>query len=131
MKKYWASAIKNKSFGKWLPQEPTGPVTEYVPVTDEQIIGEILDHPNLEDRGFFEDMVAWLRMDAPRRLRGMLEDLFPWKTSADFSYERLCEAVYRMGFRASKILERRMILGTSNEWVRKYFEDFPIKGDEK
>lgn len=43
------------------------------------------------------------------------------------SYERLCETVHSMGFRASDVLERRMILGPSNKWVRKYFEDFPME----
>lgn len=130
----WSFNNQDPNWGKWVYQtKGSGDPTEWPsPPKDEQIIGEILEHSSLEDRGFFEDMVAWLRKDAPRKLRGMLQDLFPWttglsKASADLSYERLCEVVYRMGFRASEVLERRMVLGPSNKWVKKYFEDFPME----
>lgn len=132
-RKDWMSSIKD---GNWLPKNSDGPVKEYVPLKDEQIIDEIVHHPNLEDRGFFEDMVSWLRKYAPKHLRGTLEHLFPWtnvssKSSADLSYERLCWAVYRTGFKASEILERRMILGPTNMWVKMYFKDFPLDEGEK
>lgn len=123
---------KNSNFGKWTYHSKDS--DKAIPVapapTDQEIIEEILQHPSLEDKGFFEDMVIWLKEDAPRKFRAILNDLYPWSTglskaSADLSYETLCEAVFRVGFRATERLERRMILGQTNEWVRKYFADFP------
>lgn len=130
--KYEDWAKKNINFGKWTyhSKDSDKAIPVAPPPTDKEIIEEILGHPNLEDRGFFEDVVNWLKEDAPRKLRGFLNDLYPWvtglsKASADLSYETLCEAVFRMGFRASERLERRMTLGQTNDWVRKYFLDFP------
>lgn len=126
---------KDVNFGKWVfqPKESNESISVPTPLTDEQMIDEILGHPDLEDKGFFEDMVAWIRMDAPKKLRTMLTNLCPWTTglgraSADLSYKMLCRVVYEMGFRASEVLERRMTLGQNNEWVRKYFGDFPPRG---
>lgn len=118
----------NKNFGTWvydaLNKNPATPAQ-----TDKQIIESILEHPNLEDKGFFEDMVAWLRKDAPKKLGSVLNGLYYSGTglgraNADLSYNNLCKMVYSAGFRASEVLERRMILGPTNEWVKKYFEDF-------
>lgn len=130
--KYEEFAKKNINFGKWtLHSKDYDKAIPVAPApTDKEIIDEILQHPSLEDKGFFEDVVDWLRKDAPRKLRAFLNDLYPWttalsKASADLSYGVLCEAVFRMGFRASERLEQRMMLGQNNEWVKKYFADFP------
>ena len=129
---YFSRDFKNKDWGKWTysAQGANKSAPWPSPPTDDSIIDGILNHPDLEDRGFFEDVVDWLRRDAPRKLRGTLNDLYPrWTKDSfagvDLSYERLCEAVYKVGFRASEVLVRRMTLGQSNKWVRKYFEDFP------
>lgn len=129
----WAESIKrNKNFGKWnyYPKDSNKSVPVGQPPTTDSIIEEIRQHPGLEDRGFFDDVVSWLREDAPKKLRGFLHDLYPHttglsKASADLSYKTLCGAVYKAEFRASERLEQRMMLGSSNEWVRKYFADFP------
>lgn len=118
---------EHKNWNKWKYAATEG-VAE-VAKTEEETIEEVLRHPNLGDRGFFEEMVSWLRRDAPKKLRVVISNLYPWSTglskaNADLSYERLCESVYSMGFRASEMIEKRMILGPSNEWVRKYFADF-------
>lgn len=127
--KYEEFAKKNINFGKWTYHSKDS--DEAIPVapapTDKEIIDEILQYPSLEDNGFFEDVVDWLRKDAPRKLRAFLNGC---KTSLRMScsvpwYETLCEAVFRMGFRASERLEQRMMLGQNNEWVKKYFADFP------
>lgn len=125
--KYEEFAKKNINFGKWTYHSKD--YDKAIPVapapTDKEIIDEILQHPSLEDKGFFEDVVDWLRKDAPRKLRAFLNG---FKTSLLVSapcYETLCEAVFRMGFRASERLEQRMMLGQNNEWVKKYFADFP------
>lgn len=93
------------------------------PPTDEEMIADVLSRT--EDKGFFEDMVAWLRMDAPRKIRKNLQELHPPMHTGPVAYDRLCEVLYQVGFRASEVLERRMALGPSNRWVRQYFEDFP------
>ena len=123
----WINTTKSVSYNKWTYEKTGEPVSPSP--TDEQIVEEILQHPDLEDKGFFEEMVAWTRRDAPKKLRGMLSNLYPWRTrlskaNADLSYVMLCKVVYMMGFRASETIEKRMILGPSNEWVRRYFEDF-------
>jgi hypothetical protein len=99
---------------------------------DDVLIREIREHPSLEDSGFFDDIVEWLRRDAPKKLGRLLDILRPWPAGFTvLSHETLCEALYSLGFRASERLERRMILGTANEWTRKYFEDFPLGSREK
>lgn len=131
----WAK--KNVNFGKWTyhakDSDKATPVPS--PPTDEQMIEVILEHQYLEEKDFFLDMVEWLRNDAPKKLRTMLRELWPGNTitqraTANLDYERLCEVIYKMGFRASEILERRMTLGQNNEWVKKYFEDFPPRQNE-
>lgn len=103
---------------------PYNPVKEAgPPPTDEEMIKDILSRA--EDGGFFKDMVEWLRRDAPRKLRKALNELRPPMHKGPVAYDRLCEVLYQVGFRASEILERRMILGPSNDWVQRYFEDFP------
>lgn len=120
----WTSNIKNDNFGKWIHSS----TNTYVPPppTDEQMIKAIHDNQNLEDKDFFREMVDWLRKYAPRKLRVALQELWSAASaSVDLSYERLCEVVYKMAFRASEALEHRMVLGPNNQWVQKYFGDFP------
>lgn len=119
-----ANVSSNKNFSKWVFQ-PTG-TEERTPVppppSDEELIEKLI--PRMEDKGMFKDIVAWLRKDAPKRLRGALNNLnSPLVTS--ISYETLCRTVYEMHFRASEVIERRMILGEGNQWTKRYFEDFP------
>ncbi len=125
--KYEEFAKKNINFGKWTYHSKDS--DEAIPVapapTDKEMIDEILQHPSLEDKAFFEDVVDWLRKDAPRKLREFLNGCKTGLAFADLSYKTLCEAVFRMGFRASERLEQRMMLGQNNEWVKKYFADFP------
>lgn len=92
-------------------------------LTDEQIIESILGYEGFKEKGFLQDIVAWLRRDAPKKLREALLQMYPLR---NLTYKHLCEVVYKMGFRASEIIERRMILGETNEWVREYFKDFPV-----
>lgn len=121
----WVTNNTDKNWGKWSytskGSKEAKPWPE--PPTDEEMIRDIL--PRVEDEGFFGDLVAWLRMDAPRKLRWTLQELHPPMHTGPISYERLCEVLYQIGFRASEVLERRMMLGPSNQWVRKYLEDFP------
>lgn len=126
---------KDIKFGKWTfqPKDSNKSIPVPSPPTDEKMIEMIVGHQYLEEKDFFLDMVEWLRKDAPKKLRTMLQELWPGNTGkqramADLDYERLCEVVYKMGFRASEILERRMMLGQNNEWTRKYFSDFPPRG---
>lgn len=129
----WPSNIKKENFGhKWIHQPTNTPIPPAT--TDEQMIEAISEHQYLEEKDFFLDMVEWLRKDAPKKLRTMLQELWPWpgwgntitqRATVNLDYERLCEVVYKMGFRASERLERRMMLGQNNEWVKKYFADFP------
>lgn len=75
-----------------------------------------------EDRGFAEDILSWLRASAPRKIRFFLS----MSSSAGVTYEFLCMCVYELGFRGSDLIERRMVLGPVNKWVKLYFEDFPL-----
>lgn len=99
---------------------PYNPVKKAVPpATEEEMIKDILSRT--DERGFFEDMVDWLRRDAPRRLQKALKELH----AGSVAYDRLCEVLYHTWFRTTERLERRMMLGPANEWVQKYFKDFP------
>ncbi len=80
-----------------------------------------------DDDGFIDDILSWLRGNAPRKVYAFLKSLCFPRLSGDIEYVDVCEAVYRMGFRASDVVERRLILGESNAWVRIYFEDFPLE----
>lgn len=93
------------------------------PRTESEMVRDVLSRA--EDGDFFGDMVTWLEKDAPRKLKSALRDLSAPMHTGEVSYERLCEVLYKIGFRASEVLVRRMTLGPSNEWVRKYFQDFP------
>jgi hypothetical protein len=81
--------------------------------------------PHMEDKGMFTDIVDWLRKDAPKKLRGVLNGLYAHLPPVP--YEHLCRIVYELGFRANEVVEGRMILGPNDEWVKKYFEDFPLR----
>jgi hypothetical protein len=84
-----------------------------------------------EDVGFVEDIVSWLQGCAPRKIYGFLKELTFPMSGGFVSYELLCERVYELGFhelglRANEIIERRMVFGPSNKWVKLYFEEFPL-----
>jgi hypothetical protein len=110
---------KYYNYGKWVKGATHQGSNPYA---DEAMIEEIL--PRTEDKGFFKEIVAWLKEWAPKKLRPALFELNGIKRDP-ILYEWLCKIVYLMNFRASRNLERRMLLGPSNKWVRKYFEDFP------
>lgn len=121
----WVVNNTNKNWGKWVYEDKDS--NERVPwpspPTDEEMIEDVLSR--VEDKGFFTDMMAWLRSDAPRKLRTTVQELHAPLHIGPVAYDRLCEVVYQLGFRASEVLERRMILGPTNKWVKKYFGDFP------
>lgn len=97
--------------------------------TEDDMIKDILSRT--EHHGFFNDMVDWLRKDAPKKLQTILMGLVSPMHTGLVAYERLCEVLYHIGFRTNELIERRMILGPSNRWVADYFNDFPIgSGDE-
>lgn len=101
--------VKNYEFNKSLPSE-------------EELIECVA--PNIEDVGFFKDILDWLRKTAPRKIMFFLRELYLHKPSKMHSYEKMCELIYKMGFRTSEIVENRMILGPKNKWVQEYFKDF-------
>lgn len=114
-----------KDYGKWVmdPQgTPSNPYPEPVYASDEAMIEDILKRT--EDKEFFKEVVAWLRQDAPKKLRAALIEIHGIRQKP-IKYEWLCELVYNLNFRASERIEHRMILGQTNEWTRKYFKDFP------
>ena len=118
--KTWENIKPDNNYGKWVFEgnEFADPVPK---VTEQSMMEDIL--LRTEDEGFFRDILDWLQNMAPKKIRRLLNRLSgePGK----ISYESMCESVYQFGFRASEILERRMILGPANKWVRMYFEDFP------
>jgi hypothetical protein len=91
--------------------------------TEDDMIEDVMSRT--EDRGFFRDMVEWLRKDAPKRLRSILGEFVSPMHTGPVAYDRLCEVLCQIGFRTSELIERRMILGPSNRWVVEYFNDFP------
>lgn len=120
----WDNTSTSKDFGKWTLITSNHPPVELPPPpTDEEMIGRIL--PHMEDKGMFTDIVDWLRKDAPKKLRSALNGLDKHRVLPPVPYEHLCRVVYELGFRANEVVEGRMILGLNNEWVKKYFEDFP------
>lgn len=124
--KVWTWDIKKTESWNWLPSNintQTKPVES--PPTLESMIKKIQSH--VEDQGFFNDMVEWLRTNAPKKLRNALRELAPPMHTGPVAYDRLCEVLYEIGFRASDLLERRMILGPTNRWVQEYFKDFPSR----
>lgn len=120
----WENTSTSKDFGKWTFVSHNNPPVEVPPPpSNEEMTGRIL--PHMEDKGMFTDIVDWLRKDAPKKLRSVLNGLDEHRVLPPVPYEYLCRVVYELGFRASDILESRMILGPNNEWVKKYFADFP------
>ncbi len=100
------------------PAQPAQPA-----LTDEQMLQKISSC--VRDEGFFRDAIDWLKSSAPRKVRPFMQDLCFSFHNSPITYEGLCEAVYKLGFRATEVLERRMILGSANKWVQLYFKDFP------
>lgn len=104
--------VKNYEFDKSLPSE--------------QELIELITS-NVEDVGFFKDILDWLRKTAPRKIMFFLRELYLCRSATKVglhSYEKMCELIYKMGFRTSETVENRMILGPKNKWVQEYFKDF-------
>lgn len=107
----WENPSTSKDSGKWTLITSNYPSVELL--------------PHMEDKGMFTDIVDWLRKDAPKKLRSVLNGLDKHRVLPPVPYEYLCRVVYELEFRANEVVEGRMILGPNNEWVQKYFADFP------
>jgi hypothetical protein len=121
---------QTQDYGKWVRDSQAVVNKSYpepVYVTDEAMIDEVLERT--EDKDFLREIVAWLKHDAPKKLRPALSEIHGIRQKP-IKYEWLCELVYNLNFRASERIEHRMILGQTNEWTRKYFKDFPPRGKE-
>lgn len=91
--------------------------------TNEEMKANILSRT--DEVGFMDDILEWLAQMAPRKIRTFLKSLCPSNVHGIITYDDLCEAVYKLGFRTSETIERRMVIGSANEWAQLYFEDFP------
>lgn len=119
--------VFTEDYGKWvwdIQGTPSDDQPAPVHLTDGRMIKDILE--KAEDKDFFREIVLWLKQDAPKKLRPALQELHGIRRNP-IKYEWLCELVYNLNFRASEKIEQRMILGQANEWVKKYFQDFPPK----
>lgn len=118
---------KDANWGKWnyTPKGSTEQQEWPRPPSEEEMMSDILSR--VEDEGFFKDMVVWLKNDAPRKLKQALREMCEPMHAGPVAYDRLCEVLYQIGFRANDVLERRMKLGPANDWVRRYFDEFPPK----
>lgn len=117
--------IKDKNYGVWQPTKiPDNTIEAPVIPTEKSMIEDILQHS--DDRGFFEDIVDWLKKDAPKKLSSVLHSLH-YREKHRVTYEFMCEVVYKIGFRTSERLEQRMMLGPTNKWIQEYFKDFPSR----
>lgn len=121
---------ENKDYASWLKSSSwiknSNKYEEYdmpAVMSDKEIMSDISDR--LDEPGFFDDCLNWLADMAPRKIGGFLRFLYVGNNRITHSV--LCKAVYNMGFKASDIIERRMILGETNEWVSMYFKDFPTR----
>ena len=99
-------------------------ITPTPPPLEEEMIEKIIS--NNEDCGFFQDVLNWLRKVAPKKVAFFIRELYLSRSSDLYSYKKMCELVYKLGFRTTDIIEKRMILGPSNEWVKEYFKDFSL-----
>lgn len=73
-----------------------------------------------KETSFVKEIVSWLQDFAPAKLTVSFVLRLRQK-----NYEDLCALVYSLHFRASALVEDIMMLGPSNEFVVKYFRDFP------
>jgi hypothetical protein len=112
---------EGKDYASWVKTNSSSYETPAV-MTHEEMISDICDR--LDESGFFNDCLNWLSRMAPRKISGFLRSLCVGNNRV--TYLVLCKAVYNMGFKASDMVERRMIIGETNDWVRMYFEDFPL-----
>lgn len=112
----WTTNTYFDKFTKNILQTP--------PPLEEEMIEKIIS--NTGDRGFFQDILDWLRKVAPKKVSFFIRDLYLSRSGDLYSYEKMCELVYKLGFRANDVIEKRMILSPSNEWVKSYFKDFPL-----
>ena len=117
---YDGTSIKKQTWtyqGTWSKNEERH-------ISVEEFIAKILE--NNEDPGFFRDILDWLKNMAPKKIYPFVKELYSSSKLGFCSYEKMCELIYRLEFKANELIETRMILGPNNKWVRKYFEDFPI-----
>lgn len=92
--------------------------------SDDELIAKILE--KTDEKGFFEDMVEWIQyIMAPAKRRQIIEDIRGSAYARKLSHSDFCMFIFSSRIRASKSLENRMLLGESNEWAKKYFENFP------
>lgn len=120
----WENLHKEKNYGGWMYSGKNKKINQpfgSLP-TDKEMKASILSRT--DEEGLFSDSIEWLEKMAPRRVRSFLKSLC--HSDARLTYEDFCEAIYKMGFRASKMLEKRMALGPTNKWVQDYFKDFPF-----
>ena len=101
--------------------------------TEDELIAKILD--KTDEKEFFKDIVKWIcHVLAPTKRRQIIEDIRGWSRTAAatrrLSHSDFCMFIFSSRIRASELLESRMLLGESNEWVKKYFENFPTRGDQ-
>ena len=73
-----------------------------------------------KEQAFVTEIVNWMRHSAPAKLTTSF--VFRLK---NINREQLCGMVYGLQFRASEMVENIMLLGPSNDFVRRYFADFP------
>lgn len=93
--------------------------------TDDELIAKILE--KTDEKGFFKDIVKWMRyILAPTKRRQIMVDIRGSAHTRRLSHSDFCMFIFSSRIRASKPLENRMLLGESNEWTKKYFENFPI-----
>jgi len=118
----WENLHKDKNYGGWTYSgNKNKKPFESLPTNDE-MKASILSRT--DEEGLFSDIIEWLEKMAPRKVRVFLKSLC--HSAVRLTYDDFCEAIYKMGFRASEMLEKRMILGPTNKWVQDYFKDFPF-----
>ena len=75
-----------------------------------------------KESSFVKEIVDWLQAYAPAKLT--ITFVLRLRNK---NYEQLCELIYGLHFRASLVIEDIMMLGPTNVFVVKYFQDFPPK----
>lgn len=93
--------------------------------TDEELIAKILE--KTDEKEFFKDIVKWMcHVLAPTKRRQIIEDIRGYAYTRRLSHSDFCMFIFSSRIRTSKPLENRMLLGESNRWAKKCFENFPI-----
>lgn len=109
----------------YILRNPTIMVAKKHEWTEDELIAKILE--KTDEKDFFKDIVKWMsHIMAPTKRRQIIDDIRGWARTRRLSHSDFCMHIFSSRIRASKPLENRMMLGDSNEWVKKYFENFPI-----